>query len=115
MTPPGKWLPAAERRQSLADAGWALAVEGGPRAVTIEAVVGRLGISRPIYYRHFDDRTALLVAIFERYADELVRVNERVLLRDGGSIDDLIRESVTTYFDLVGSREDGGTAPGRSG
>jgi AcrR family transcriptional regulator len=101
---PKKWLPADQRRQSLLDAGWALLAEGGPRAVSIDAVVARAGISRPIFYRHFTDRIDLLVALYRSYGEEYVRLQESVLLRDGGSIEELRRATLVLYFDLVASK-----------
>jgi len=100
---PKKWLPADQRRQSLLDAGWALLVEGGPQAVTIDAVVAQIGISRPIFYRHFTDRVDLLVALYQTYGEEFLRLQESVLLREGGTIDDLIHAALVVYFDLVAS------------
>ncbi len=101
---PKKGLPAAERRQTLLDAAWDLLAEGGPKLVTIDSVVQRLGISRPIFYRHFRDRAALLVALYDRYAEELVGHQEAFLLVDEGPIDELLALSVTDYLDLVGAK-----------
>lgn len=104
-----KGLPAAERRQTLLDTAWDLLADGGPKLVTIDAVVERLGISRPIFYRHFSDRVALLVALYDRYAEEMVRRQEAILAVDEGTIDrltidELLVLTTSDYLDLVGAK-----------
>lgn len=100
--PAGPRLAADARRQSLVDAGWGLLVEGGARAVTIDAVVARLAISRPIFYRHFADRVDLLVALYERYADDLLAREGAVFASDVDDYDDLVHGVVGAYLDKVG-------------
>jgi AcrR family transcriptional regulator len=48
------------RRTSLLDAGRDLVLSGGPRAVTMAAVAGRAGLSRPAVYEYFPSSEALL-------------------------------------------------------
>lgn len=49
--------------------------EGGAASVTMRAIGGRLGVSRAAPYRHFPDKTALLIAVavqgFERLRQRL--------------------------------------------
>lgn len=51
--------------------------EGGTASVTMRELGRRLGVSRAAPYRHFEDRTALLVAVaasgFRRLSDRLQR------------------------------------------
>jgi len=94
-------LGPAARRQSLVDAGWHLLVTEGVKAVTIDRVLGELGITRPIFYRQFTDRIDLLVALYERYADDTIRTQEPVLCREDLSIEELIKASRTAYFDMA--------------
>jgi AcrR family transcriptional regulator len=94
-------LPAAERRQSLIDEGWRLLIAEGPRAVQIDAVVENLGVSRPIFYRHFPDRIAFLVALYEVYADELVTTWSGLADSFDGTLSEFVQESMHRYFDLV--------------
>jgi AcrR family transcriptional regulator len=100
-TPARKGLGPAERRQTLVDAGWDLLAAGGPRAVTIDAVVERLGITRPIFYRHFRDRGELLAALYGRYADEFVATMDAVLFGSAATIGELLQTATAAYFELV--------------
>ena len=50
-------------RVSLVDEAAAMISEGGAASVTMRAIGSRLGVSRGAPYRHFPDKTALLVAV----------------------------------------------------
>ena len=62
------------RAALLAEAA-AMVDEGGAAGVTMRALGGRLGVSRAAAYRHFEDKTALLVAVAAVGFD---RLRERV-------------------------------------
>ncbi len=51
-----RWLMEAE----------ALLGEGGPRAVTVQGMAARLGVSAPALYKHFSGRDALIEALSAR-------------------------------------------------
>jgi AcrR family transcriptional regulator len=61
-TPPSKWIEEGLR---------ALAA-GGPEAVRVEALARELGVTKGGFYRHFDDRPALL--------DEMLGAWERLVI-----------------------------------
>ena len=68
-TPPSRWIEAGLD---------ALAV-GGPDAVRIEALAEELGITKGGFYRHFDDRNALLEGMLDAWERITVdQVIERV-------------------------------------
>ena len=56
--------------------------EHGVASVTMRAIAGRLGVSRAALYRHFADKTALLVAVA---AAGFKRLNDRVQAIDAGA------------------------------
>jgi AcrR family transcriptional regulator len=53
----------ARSRAKLLDAATALLVEGGPRAVTVDAVTERSGVAKSTLYRQWSSRTELLVDV----------------------------------------------------
>jgi AcrR family transcriptional regulator len=59
-------MPPAERREQLLDAALELIVENGFGSATIDAVAREAGVARPVVYRLFGDRPALLAALFAR-------------------------------------------------
>jgi AcrR family transcriptional regulator len=48
-----------------------LLVEGGPSAVTVDAIVARSGVAKSTIYRHWDSRDDILVDVIERCAPNL--------------------------------------------
>ena len=50
-------------RTALLDEASAMIAEGGTESVTMRALGERLGVSRAAPYRHFEDKTSLLVAV----------------------------------------------------
>jgi AcrR family transcriptional regulator len=59
-------LPPDERRDQLLSAALDLAIERGFHAITIEGVARACGVTRPVVYGCFADRTALLDALVDR-------------------------------------------------
>lgn len=60
-----------------------LLVEGGPSAVTIDAIVARSGVARSTIYRHWDTRDDVLVAVIESCAPQIEPPDRSVGFEDG--------------------------------
>lgn len=61
--------PRIERtRRAVIDAATDLLVEGGPAALTMDAVVARSGVAKSTLYRHWETRDALVAAVFDACA-----------------------------------------------
>ena len=99
-------LPPAERREQLLDSALGIAVDKGFHAVTVDGVARAAGVTRPVVYGLFDDRSALLTALVER-------AERRVLARlapvfpavpqpgDDVDPDDLLVAGITAYLSAV--------------
>ena len=59
-------LAAADRRDALLDAAAELVAGNDVEAVSMEAVAERAGVSRPLVYKHFGNRSELLAAVYRR-------------------------------------------------
>jgi AcrR family transcriptional regulator len=59
-------MPADERREQLMDAALDILVSEGYRAVSIEAIVRALDVTRPVFYNVFPDLDALLQQLLDR-------------------------------------------------
>ena len=76
-TPTGRYAGAsaqerrAARRERLLDAGFELLAEEGARGTTVRAVCARAELNSRYFYESFEDLDALVVAVFDRVADEL--------------------------------------------
>ena len=65
-----------------------LLVEGGPEALTIDAVVARSGVAKTTVYRHWESRDVLVQAVFQNCAPTVVAPPE------GLSFDEELRHVV---------------------
>jgi AcrR family transcriptional regulator len=64
-------LARADRREALLDAALALVGEGDLDHVSVESVADRAGVSRPLVYKHFRNRTEILTALYRREGERL--------------------------------------------
>ncbi len=55
----------ARTQKAVLDAATELLVEGGPAALTMDAVVARSGVAKSTLYRHWETRDALLATVFD--------------------------------------------------
>ncbi|MFQ5530104.1 MAG: TetR/AcrR family transcriptional regulator [Gemmatimonadota bacterium] len=69
-------------RTAILEEAAAMIAQNGAASLTMRALGQRLGVSRGAPYRHFDDKTALLVAVARAGFD---RLNDRLRLVDAGA------------------------------
>lgn len=62
---------SAERREQLVDVGFDLLGSDGSSAVTMRAVTRLANLSPRYFYESFEDRRALIVAVYDRVESEL--------------------------------------------
>ena len=96
-------LTRDERRDALLDATVELVTSGDVAAVSMEAVAERAGVSRPLVYKHFSNRSELLAAVYRREATGL----HRQLAREVGaaeSVEGMFRTLIHGALDAAGER-----------
>lgn len=76
----------------------ALGREGGPRAVTIRAATRAVGVSPTAAYRHFRDQAALLDAVADVAAGELITKLSAAFQDTEGSIVDKMMAAGFAYY-----------------
>lgn len=64
-------LPPAERRALIVQAAGRLFGERGFDGTRLDDVAAAAGVTKPILYRHFRDKTALYLGVLERHRDDL--------------------------------------------
>ena len=72
------------RRETFVDAAIAVVRRDG-RGASMEAVAREAGVTKPILYRVFEDRDALVRAVGDRFAAELGRVLDAALSAETGA------------------------------
>jgi AcrR family transcriptional regulator len=96
-------LTRGERRDALLDAAVELVTSGDVAAVSMETVAERAGVSRPLVYKHFANRSELLAAVYRREARHL----HRQLAREVGaadSVEGMFRTLVHGALDAAGEQ-----------
>jgi AcrR family transcriptional regulator len=64
-------LPSGERRMTILEAAGPLFGARGHDGVRLDEIAAAAGVTKPILYRHFTDKTALYLALLERHRDDL--------------------------------------------
>ncbi|MDT0302761.1 TetR/AcrR family transcriptional regulator [Streptomonospora wellingtoniae] len=88
-----------ERRRAILDAADRVIQRDGPDA-SMSAIAAEAGISKPILYRHFGDKSGLYRALARRHVDPLM---ERVRgeLHGGSSLRVRARATVGAYLGMI--------------
>lgn len=92
----GRAAARAARREQLLDAADRAIRREGPE-VSMEALASEAGITKPVLYRHFDDRDGLLDAVAARHARRLTD-ELRAALAEQHHPRERIRTVVATYL-----------------
>lgn len=111
----GRRLPAEERRRQLLDVAAEILLEDGPRALTMERVAERAGVSKGLGYAYFQDADEIALTLWDR---EVAQVYDRVEAAtqqagqagqagrtgEAGGFEEGLERAVHAYFDVVAER-----------
>jgi AcrR family transcriptional regulator len=93
-------MAASERREQIAEVAQHLFAERGYRAVGVDEIARRAGVSPPVLYDHFDSKRDLYAHLLERQAGELAaRVAAATAEVGGGKA--RLRAAFDAFFALV--------------
>jgi AcrR family transcriptional regulator len=96
-------LSRAERRDALLDATAALVETGYIEDVSMEAVAERAGVSRPLVYKHFANRSEMLGALYQREAANLhAEMAAQVMAAE--TLEDMFRALVRSALEARATR-----------
>ena len=93
-------MAAAERREHITSVARVLFAERGYRAVAVDEIARRAGVTPPVLYDHFDSKRDLYSHLFERQADELAERVAAATAKVGGGKARL-RATFDAFFALV--------------
>jgi AcrR family transcriptional regulator len=100
--PPSR-LPKARRRDHLLDAAAQLIVSAGVEAVSMEAVADRAGVSRPLVYKHFGNRTEMLIDLYRR-ENSLMYIELSAAVRAAPTLEQMYRSLVRAALHATNER-----------
>lgn len=89
MSKKPKQARSVESTNRMLDAAESLMREGGPRAITIEAVIERSETSMGSFYARFENREGLFQALHERFLDYVIQEDLFQQLEDAADEPDL--------------------------
>ena len=78
-----------EQRRIIEEAAVRLFVEQGSSAAGVSSICAAAGVSRPTFYRCFDDKDALIARIYDSAVNDHVQVNLAAVLKEGLSPADM--------------------------
>lgn len=89
----------AQRRTEVLDAAVAVIEEDG-LDISVKQIAERVGLPRPVVYRHFKDRADLDEQI-RRHVVEMLMIELAPALRPDGTVREAIRRAVDTYLGWI--------------
>lgn len=101
-------LPPDQRREQLLEAALQIALDRGYYAVTVDGVARACGVTRPVVYGLFADRTALLAGLADRAEQRVLAQLAPVFPAvpepgDDVDPDELLVAGLTAYLSAVAS------------
>jgi AcrR family transcriptional regulator len=97
---------AAETREALIAAARPLFAAHGFAEVALEAIVRAAGVTRGALYHHFDDKTELFAAVFERVEGEVAtRMGEAIAAADETDPVEVMRLGAGFWLDACSDPE----------
>ncbi|MCK2219239.1 TetR/AcrR family transcriptional regulator [Actinomadura sp. ATCC 31491] len=89
-----------DRRRALLDAADRVIAAEGPD-VSMAAIAAAAGVTKPILYRHFGDRSGLYEAIADRHVRTVIAQLRLRFAEPGAGLRARARATVSAYLDLV--------------
>lgn len=93
-----KKMPKAQRREQLLDVAFTVVREEGTDALTLGHLAERAGVSKPISYEHFQSRSGLLMAMYERIDTRQVAMLREALQKTKRKLDDVAKVMSAAYM-----------------
>jgi AcrR family transcriptional regulator len=90
-----------QRRALLIDAAVDVFGTVGYRAATVDHVCARAGLSKRYFYESFADSEALLLACYDRCADEIHQAMVSAVVEAADTIDAQLRAALAGYFGAI--------------
>jgi AcrR family transcriptional regulator len=94
---------ADRRRQELLEAADRVVLRDGPQA-SMNAIAAEAGITKPILYRHFGDKSGLYAALAQRHTDALLHSLRAALDAPAPDRRERVEATLDTYLAAIAAR-----------
>jgi len=92
--------PRGQRRERILASATSLFEENGFHGAGIDDIAAAAGVTGPAIYRHFKNKNAVLVALFDRLAERLTEILDSVAAHDGrDALETLVRLHARLAFE----------------
>lgn len=92
-------LPPEQRRRLIVEAAGRLFGERGHDGTRLDEIAAAAGVTKPVLYRHFADKTALYLALLERHRDDLGSFAAAIPAQ--GTLEQRLRAILEVWLDYV--------------
>lgn len=92
----------SDERGGIVEAAFACLAESHDGPVPVAAILARAGVSSRAFYRHFESKDDLFVAMLDGVTEVLTHRLDVIAHTDRGSPPDLLRAWITQMFSIVG-------------
>ncbi len=99
MASPRRRLAPHQRRQLIVEAAGRLFGERGHDGTTLNDIAAAAGVTKPVLYRHFADKTALYLALLDRHREDLGSFAGAIPA--AGTLDERLRAVLDVWLDYV--------------
>lgn len=96
-----KRLPPDERRVQLLEIASQLLAEEGADQLRVATLAERAGVTRPVVYRFFPNRQAIVLALLEAFAEDLENEFSEALDSPATELGQLVRVFVNVTCDVI--------------
>jgi AcrR family transcriptional regulator len=95
-------LAPRQRRDLILEAAGRLFGEHGYDGTRLDDVAAAAGVTKPVLYRHFDEKTALYLALLERHRDDLGSFADAISAT--GTLEQRLRAVLEVWLSYVEAR-----------
>ncbi|WP_174866219.1 TetR/AcrR family transcriptional regulator [Pectobacterium polaris] len=94
-------LSREDRHIQLIKAAWQIIREEGTEALTLGHLAERAGVTKPVVYDHFTNRSGLLAALYKEYDARQTAIMDDIIRKTEPVLDKLAAVIATSYIDCV--------------
>lgn len=94
-------LTAAERRKRILSAAAQTFASEGYRAASISEICEKAGITKPVFYDHFDSKYDAFIEVIKDARDKLISTGSEILLQHSAPAHQRVREAIASFFIFV--------------
>ena len=99
-------LPKEKRRRQLLDVARSIVREEGADKLTLIRLAARAGVSKPVAYEHFGDRSGLLIELYRWIDTERVDAFREALVSRNPTAEEAVAELAAAYIDCAADTTD---------